>query len=225
MAPAIATLKPRKSPLQARSAATVETLHLAAIQVLTKEGFGRCTTTRIAVRAGISVGSLYQYYPNRDALLAAVLKQHLDAVAGAVEQVCRAHHGKPVGAMAFALVATFLDAKLRDPAKSRALYAFGQERGGAQLAARHRAQMVTAIAAMLSSAPDARFEDSAVTAMMALGVMMGPVQAVLEGRASPEFAACLERELVVLMSSYLQAHRSRPKQSGKRKRTVHVMAV
>jgi len=208
MVPAIATLKPRKSPLQARSAATIETLHLAAIQVLTKEGFGRCTTTRIAVRAGISVGSLYQYYPNRDALLAAVLKQHLDAVAGAVGQACQAHHGKPVGAMAFALVAAFLNAKLRDPAKSRALYAFGQERGGAQLAARHRAQMVTAITAMLSSAPDAHFEDSAVTAMMALGVMMGPVQAVLEGRASPEFAARLERELVVLLSSYLQAHRS-----------------
>ena len=78
-----------------------------------------------------------------------------------------------------------------------------------------RAQMVTAIAAMLSSAPDARFEDSAVTAMMALGVMMGPVQAVLGGRAPPEFAARLERELVVLLSSYLQAHRSPLKQSGK----------
>ena len=213
MAPASAPLKPRKSPLQARSAATIETLHLAAIQVLTKEGLGRCTTTRIAVRAGISVGSLYQYYPNRDALLAAVLKQHLDAVAGAVEQTCQAHHGKPAGAMASALVTAFLGVKLRDSAKSKALYAFGQERGGAQLATRHRSHMVGSIATMLSSAPDASFDDPEVTAMMALGVMMGPVQAVLEGRAPPEFAARLERELVLLLSSYFRAHRLRPRQA------------
>lgn len=206
-----APLKPRKSPLQARSAATVEALHQAAIQVLIRDGIGRCTTTRIALRAGISVGSLYQYYPNRDALLTAVLKRHLDAVADAVEKTCRTHHGRPVAAMAAPLVAVFLEAKLRDPAKSKALYAFAQERGGAQLAARHRVHIVTAIAAMLASASDARFEDGAVTAMMMLGVMMGPVQAVLEGRAPPAFAERLEQELALLLSSYLEAHKSRRK--------------
>lgn len=215
MTAATAPLKPRKSPLQARSAATVETLHQAAIQVLIRDGLGRCTTTRIALRAGISVGSLYQYYPNRDALLAAVLRQHLDAVADAVEKTCRAHHGKPVAVMAGPLVAVFLEAKLRDPAKSKALYAFAQERGGAQLAARHRARMVTAIAMMLASASDGRFEDGAVTAMMMLGALMGPVQAVLEGRAPPAFAECLEQELALLLSSYLQARRSQRQPSRK----------
>ena len=78
MSAAATALKPRKSPVQARSTATVQTLHVAAIQVLTQEGLSRCTTTRIAERAGMSVGSLYQYYPNRDALLAAVLEKHLD---------------------------------------------------------------------------------------------------------------------------------------------------
>ena len=81
-----AALKPRKTPVQARSAATIDALHIAAVQVLTREGLSRCTTTRIAARAGISVGSLYQYYPNRDALLAAVLERHLDGVAGAVDR-------------------------------------------------------------------------------------------------------------------------------------------
>jgi AcrR family transcriptional regulator len=215
MTVAAPTLKPRKFPLQARSAATIETLHQAAIQVLTRDGIGHCTTTRIASRAGISVGSLYQYYPNRDALLAAVLKQHLDAVADAVEETCGAHHGRPATAMAGPLVAVFLEAKLRDPAKSKALYAFGQGRGGAQLASRHRARMVAAIAAMLVSAPDAHFGDGAVTAMMMLGALMGPVQAVLEGRAPPAFAEHLEPELTLLLSSYLRAHGSRRKRTHK----------
>jgi AcrR family transcriptional regulator len=75
-------LEARKSPVQARSAATVAALHSAAIQVLTRDGLSRCTTTRIAERAGISVGSIYQYYPNRDALLAAALEGHLERVRG-----------------------------------------------------------------------------------------------------------------------------------------------
>src|SRR5688572_1701227 len=120
---ATAALQPRKTPIQARSAATVVALHAATIQVLTQEGLSRCTTTRVAERAGMSVGSLYQYYPNRDALLAAVLQEHLAGIADAVERACREQRGKPVSEMASALVAAFLAAKLRDPEESKALYA------------------------------------------------------------------------------------------------------
>ena len=52
-----AALKPRKSPVQARSTATIDALHIAAVQVLTREGLSGCTTTRVAARAGISVGN------------------------------------------------------------------------------------------------------------------------------------------------------------------------
>jgi AcrR family transcriptional regulator len=142
-------LRPRKSPVQARSTATIDALHIAAIQVLTREGLSRCTTTRVAARAGISVGSLYQYYPNRDALLAAVLERHLDGVAGAVDRACREHHGKPVSEMASGLIAAFLAVKLRNPKESKALYAVSGERGGAALAARIHARMVAAITATM----------------------------------------------------------------------------
>src|SRR5215471_3405656 len=130
MSPVATTLKPRKSPVQARSAATIDALHVAAIQVLTREGLSRCTTTRIAERAGMSVGSLYQYYPNRDALLAAVLEQHLEGVAAAIEGASSAFRGKPIDAMAVGLVSAFLAAKLRDPQESKALYAVSADRGG-----------------------------------------------------------------------------------------------
>jgi len=140
-------LRPRKSPVQARSTATIDALHIAAIQVLTREGLSRCTTTRVAARAGISVGSLYQYYPNRDALLAAVLERHLDGVAGAVDRACREHHGKPVSEMASGLIAAFLAVKLRNPKESKALYAVSGERGGAALAARIHARIDGMLAA------------------------------------------------------------------------------
>ena len=60
--------EPRKTPLQARSTASVEAIMQATIQVLLKDGKVKLTTTRIADRAGVSVGTLYQYFPNKQAI-------------------------------------------------------------------------------------------------------------------------------------------------------------
>lgn len=59
----------RKDPKQARSNQLVEAVLDAAVQVLMKEGAQRFTTARVAERAGVSVGSLYQYFPNKAAIL------------------------------------------------------------------------------------------------------------------------------------------------------------
>ena len=64
-----ASISSRKQPRQARSAELVETILEAAVQVLAKEGASRFTTARVAERAGVSVGSLYQYFPNKAAIL------------------------------------------------------------------------------------------------------------------------------------------------------------
>lgn len=214
MSPVATTLKPRKSPVQARSAATIDTLHVAAIQVLTREGLSRCTTTRIAERAGMSVGSLYQYYPNRDALLAAVLEQHLDRITNAVESACSDHRGRPVSEMAAALVAAFLAEKLRDSRESKALYSVAEGRGGTKLVARMYARTVTAVATMLADASDAHFDDPTMMATIALGAMVGPVRTLLEGRAPAGYEACLEGQLIVLLTGFLQANKLKPKDLG-----------
>ncbi|MFT3989340.1 TetR family transcriptional regulator [Aestuariivirga sp.] len=59
----------RKQPKQARSTELVATILEAAVQVLAKEGASRFTTARVAEKAGVSVGSLYQYFPNKAAIL------------------------------------------------------------------------------------------------------------------------------------------------------------
>jgi AcrR family transcriptional regulator len=106
-------LEPRKSPVQARSAASVDAILEATIQVLLSAGKERLTTTRVASRAGVSVGTLYQYFPNKSSLLQAVLKRHMDEVTEAVQRVCREQKGQPLQQMATALICTFLEAKMR----------------------------------------------------------------------------------------------------------------
>jgi AcrR family transcriptional regulator len=63
------SISSRKQPQQARSAELVATILEAAVQVLSKEGAQRFTTARVAEKAGVSIGSLYQYFPNKAAIL------------------------------------------------------------------------------------------------------------------------------------------------------------
>jgi len=66
-------------PTQQRSKATVEAILAAAAQVFRRHGYAATTTDRIAQRAGVSVGSLYQYFPNKDAILVTLAERHIDA--------------------------------------------------------------------------------------------------------------------------------------------------
>ena len=77
---------PRKLPRQARSKATVEAVITAAAQVLIEQGYESATTARIAERAGVSIGSLYQYFPNKEALIAALIEQHADEIVTVMRQ-------------------------------------------------------------------------------------------------------------------------------------------
>ncbi len=69
--------KPRKKPSQRRSKFTVEQIMEAAAQVFAEHGSEGGTTNRIAERAGVSIGSLYQYFPNKEAILVALFEQHI----------------------------------------------------------------------------------------------------------------------------------------------------
>jgi AcrR family transcriptional regulator len=67
---------PRKQPKQARAQATVTALLDATARVLVEEGYDSATTNRIAEVAGVSIGSLYQYFPNKESLVAALVERH-----------------------------------------------------------------------------------------------------------------------------------------------------
>lgn len=71
---------PRRSPIQGRAQHTVEAILKAAAQILERHGAEAATTNAIAERAGVSIGSLYQYFPSKAALLAALSEQHSQAM-------------------------------------------------------------------------------------------------------------------------------------------------
>jgi len=79
--------KPYKKPTQERSQFTVDAIVESAIQVFEEQGYAAGTTTRIAERAGVSIGSLYQYFPNKDSILVAIAERHLEECRMASMQV------------------------------------------------------------------------------------------------------------------------------------------
>ncbi|HXZ08528.1 MAG TPA: helix-turn-helix domain-containing protein, partial [Paraburkholderia sp.] len=79
-------LAPRKAPLQRRSTVTVDAIIEAAARILEAEGFDGYTTNAVAARAGVSIGSLYQYFPNRDALTAALIERETRVLLENVER-------------------------------------------------------------------------------------------------------------------------------------------
>jgi AcrR family transcriptional regulator len=83
--------KPRKTASQQRSRATVDALVEATARILVREGFDKASTNRIAEVAGVSVGSLYQYFPSKEAIVAAVIDRHqqeiMQTVRGELAQV------------------------------------------------------------------------------------------------------------------------------------------
>lgn len=71
---------PRKTPVQARSRATCDAIIQAATYILTERGWDGLTTNAIAERAGVNIGSLYQYFPNKEAVVAELQRRHAEAI-------------------------------------------------------------------------------------------------------------------------------------------------
>lgn len=78
------SLSPRKNPRQSRAQATVGAILEATARILTRDGYDGLTTNSVAETAGVSIGSLYQYFPSKEALVAALLQRHADEIYQAV---------------------------------------------------------------------------------------------------------------------------------------------
>jgi AcrR family transcriptional regulator len=198
-------LEPRKSPVQARSVASVDAILEATIQVLLHEGKERLTTTRVALRAGVSVGTLYQYYPNKSALLQAALKRHLDEVTGAVERVCREQKGKTPALMTTALVTSFLEAKMKNAKASVALYSVSSDLDGAKIVRQMGVRCNKAIVGMLATAPEPLTRDVQLVASMLQDAMAGVSRRLLESSTPEKQFRTLQQELIFFACAYLEA--------------------
>src|SRR5689334_8463633 len=87
--------KPRKLARQDRSKATVEALLGGTARVLVRDGYDRASTNRIAEAAGVNISSLYQYFPSKEALVAALIDRHLEEVFAVLGQKIAEAAGEP----------------------------------------------------------------------------------------------------------------------------------
>jgi len=108
-------LSPRKTPRQDRSRATVDALLEATADILIRRGYGTLTTNRIAERAGVNIASLYQYFPNKEAIVAELRRRHGDEQRAALRTVLVERRGRGLESTLRALVATGVAAHAAAP--------------------------------------------------------------------------------------------------------------
>ncbi|WP_231495477.1 TetR/AcrR family transcriptional regulator [Hylemonella gracilis] len=209
------SLKPRKQPRQARSQATVDAIFDATIQVLLADGLQKLTTIRVAERAGASVGTLYQYYPHKQALLYAVLERHLGRIGATLEEAAASVHGEPLAKMVAVVVRAFVKAKTADMEEGRALYAVVGELDCRPLIALAQQRGRSALAAMLATATDAWFDDLPTVTYMFSTAMMGAMQAVMEGTAPAKLTRALPGQLESLCLGYLERASTPPSRTSR----------
>ena len=165
----------RKQPQQDRSRATVEAIVQAGIQVLGRNGWAGFTTNHVAELAGVSIGSLYQYFPDKRALLAAIRERHFADVLAVVRS--SAHGSGDLAQRLEALVQGMIDVHGAYPELHRAIVdeapsdssvraahdAFEREylRAYQQLLERGRSRRSEAVAHVLSAAIEGVVHDSA----------------------------------------------------------------
>jgi AcrR family transcriptional regulator len=201
----LTAFQPRKTPVQARATVTVEAISEATIQVLLTQGADRLTTTRVAERAGVSVGTLYQYYPNKRSLLFAVFEDHLDKVSQAVEVACEDACHKPMSEMIRQVVEAYVDAKMQRADISVALYKVAPDIGGPALVTQTGQRLRKAIDSMLLTAPDLKLSPDRFAIDMMLSAMSGAMRLALEAGASPAMFRKTREHLVLLCQSYMAA--------------------
>jgi AcrR family transcriptional regulator len=194
----------RKKPQQERSRATIDVIFEATIQILLANGFDKTTTIQIADRAGVSVGSLYQYFPNKRALLAAIVKRHVGEVADITIAACKSAHGKTIQEMCVMTMSAFVDAKTRRPEVSRALYLPAAAVNGEAIVKEEVIRCAQAMHDMLITASDAKFAQPLAVSKVLIASIVGPTQAAIEAGGNRNSFEVLKLHLTALCIGYLK---------------------
>jgi len=114
-------VKPRKRPRQERAVATLDAILEATAPVMVEFGYDKASTNRIAKRAGVSIGSLYQYFPNKEAIIFEMQQRHSSEMLGLLGEMAADLGAAPVEDAVRAFVRTMFAAHASNPSLHRAL--------------------------------------------------------------------------------------------------------
>ncbi|MEU6038121.1 TetR/AcrR family transcriptional regulator [Actinomadura sp. NPDC047616] len=199
-------LRPRKTPRQQRSAATREQILRAAAHVFVEHGYAAGTTNRIAEAAGLSIGSLYQYFPNKDAILVQLAQRHLaegrQALTAAIERGLPATWPERITV----LVDAALHAHSGDPRLHQVLFE-ESPRPPALLADLRALQntMVDLVADLLREDPAVDAPDPRLTAWFLVATTESLVHRYLADRPTSDVAV-FRQQLIAVLTGMLGTH-------------------
>jgi len=199
-------LSPRKTPVQARAAETRVRILDAAARVFSRHGYSAGTTNRIAEEAGMSVGSVYQYFPNKDAMLVELARRHIAEGAAAIRARLGPGAELPadlaarLGVLVDAIIANHLD----DPRLHQVLFEEAP-RPPALLRELHdlEDQLIARVADVLATDPAVRVADPELAARIVVTTVESLVHRVVATRRRTVDVPAFRDELVTMLVGYL----------------------
>lgn len=203
--PAMKALKPRKTPSQSRSRVTVDAIFEATIQVLLSQGMVGLTTTGVAERAGVSVGSMYQYFPNKQALVYALNDRFLTRLADRVEETCARMLGRPIAEATDALIDAYWAVKTERAELTQALYRSMAELDNDALIHAFAARVDKATTDMFRHAPDIPDDEVEQINLLLTTVIYGSVRNAFERGLGPQEIAALKSGLKAMCRDHLRS--------------------
>lgn len=197
-------ISPRKLPQQERARATVEAILDATAQLLVEEGYHKTSTNKIAKRAGVSVGSLYQYFPNKEAVVAGVVEAFADDQMAFLGERLLELQGLPLEEAVHELVVALLEAKQLNPDLHQVLFEHLPPIGQIDVLKDWTDQAVGLVTLALDSRDELEIENPQLSAFVLISACHGIIHTAVVN--SPHLLADenFSREVAKLILGYVR---------------------
>jgi AcrR family transcriptional regulator len=196
---------PRKKPKQERSHATVDAILVATARVLCETGYDRASTNRIALAAGVSVGSLYQYFPSKEALVAALVERHVDEMTSLVKTKLAEVHGAPLESAVETMIGAMFAAHAVDPRLHQVLVEQVPRIGRLEKLRNVECEVQALVAAFLVARPELCRAPVENMAFVLVHAVEAVTHASVVGGVDTDRACGVARELTHMVLRYLTA--------------------
>jgi AcrR family transcriptional regulator len=197
---------PRKKPRQERSLATVDAILDATARVLCTTGYDRASTNRIALAAGVSVGSLYQYFPSKEALVAALAARHMAAMTALVRAKLSEVAKAPMAAAVRTIIMAMFEAHAVDPRLHKVLIEEVPRIGRLENLRGVERDVETLVGAFLEARKsELRRANLETVALLLVTVVEAATHAAVLAELEPARARAVADELTDLVLRYLVA--------------------
>lgn len=195
---------PRKAPRQARSQATVTAILDATARVLVERGYAATNTNLVAERAGVSVGSLYQYFPNKEALVRALQDRHMHQMYGVIGAALQRCQGLPFDEALALSIEGLVESHRIDAGLHRVLETQFADLASVDAVARFEAALEEQICALLQHyQAELKVDHPRLASYMLMHALHGLVHAVVHQRPGGVSLKQATREIVRLTRAYL----------------------